>query len=90
MRNPYAITQKQDGWWLVLDEPCMTHTIGKAAQLKHVAVLHALECFKEQIQDAINELQINSEYADELIDARLVDVIAPNCARLSKGDGVRS
>lgn len=79
MRNRYAITQKPDGWWLVLNEPCMTHIIGRAAQEKHIAVMHSLEAFIEELQSEIEMVKNDPACADELIAAMYVRVLPLVC-----------
>lgn len=79
MKNRYGITYKSGGWWLVLDEPCKTHIIGKAAQTKHVAVIQSLELLIAELQQEIDEVKSRPDNADELIKALYVHVIPSNC-----------
>ena len=79
MNNPYAITQKQDGWWLVLNEKCGAHIVGRAPQTKADAVLHSLLAFQSYIESyidiKISEVENSPSYAEEIVNAGLVDVV---------------
>ena len=75
MINPYAITQTQDGWWVVLNEKCGTHIVGRSPQNKKDAVLHSLLAFQSYIAETISAVENNPSYTETIIRARFVDVV---------------
>lgn len=76
MNNPYAITQKQDGWWLVLNEKCGAHIVGRSPQTKADAVIHSLQAFQSYITETISAVESDPSCAKGIVNAGFVDVVA--------------